>query len=52
MGQPLARMEMQVALSQLLSRLPSVELVDPDAVRHEFAGMETCLIKSLPARLP
>jgi cytochrome P450 len=51
MGQPLARMEMQVALSELLSRLPAVELVDPGSVHHEFAGMETCLIKSLPARL-
>jgi cytochrome P450 len=51
MGQPLARMEMQVALQELLSRLPAVELVDAGAVKHEFAGMETCLIKSLPARI-
>lgn len=52
MGQPLARMEMRVALEELLARLPDIELVDPDAVRHEFAGSETALIKSLPARLP
>jgi cytochrome P450 len=51
MGQPLARMEMKVALEELLGRLPEVELVDADAVRHEFAGMETALIKSLPARV-
>jgi cytochrome P450 len=51
MGQPLARMEMRVALEELLSRLPEVELLDPEGARHEFAGMETALIKSLPARL-
>ncbi|HWF56096.1 MAG TPA: cytochrome P450 [Solirubrobacteraceae bacterium] len=51
MGQPLARMEMKVALEELLGRLPEIELVDPDEVKHEFAGMETCLIKSLPARI-
>jgi cytochrome P450 len=51
MGQPMARMEMNVALGELLARLPDVELVDPDSVRHEFAGSETALIKSLPARL-
>lgn len=51
MGQPLARMEMHVAVSELLSRLPGIELVGPEAVKHEFAGMETCLIKSLPARI-
>jgi cytochrome P450 len=51
MGQPLARMEMRVALEELLKRIPDLELIDPDAVQHEFAGMETCLIKSLPARV-
>lgn len=51
MGQPMARMEMKVALEELLSRLPDVELVDPNSVKHEFAGSETALIKSLPARL-
>lgn len=52
MGQPMARMEMKVALGELLAHLPEIELVDPEAVRHEFAGSETALIKSLPARLP
>jgi cytochrome P450 len=52
MGQPMARMEMHVALGELLERLPNIELVDADAVKHEFAGSETALIKSLPARIP
>ena len=52
MGRPMAQMEMEVALEELLTRLPDIELIDPDAVRHEFAGSETALIKSLPARLP
>jgi cytochrome P450 len=52
MGQPLARMEMQAALGALLERFPDIELIDPDSVKHEFAGSETALIKSLPARLP
>lgn len=52
MGRPLATMEMRVALEEVLARLPEIELIDPDRVRHEFAGMETALIKSLPARMP
>jgi cytochrome P450 len=52
MGQPMARMEMRVALGALLDRLPDIELVDQESIRHEFAGSETALIKSLPARLP
>jgi cytochrome P450 len=52
MGQPMARMEMQVALGELLKRIPEIELVDADSVKHEFAGSETALIKSLPARIP
>jgi cytochrome P450 len=52
MGQPMARMEMQVALSELLGRIPQIELADADAVRHVFAGSETALITSLPARIP
>jgi len=51
MGQPTARMEMHVALEELLARMPDIELADPEAVRHEFAGSETALITSLPARL-
>ena len=52
MGQPLARMEMKVALEELFARIPEVELVNPGVDEHEFAGMETALIKSLPARIP
>jgi cytochrome P450 len=52
MGQPLARMEMEAGLGALLARFPDIELIDPDSVKHEFAGSETALIKSLPARLP
>ena len=52
MGRPMAQMEMEVAVEELLTRLPNIELTDPDAVTHEFAGSETALIKSLPARLP
>ena len=48
MGQPMARMEMQVALGALLARMPEIELIDPDSVKHEFAGSETALAP-LPA---
>ena len=37
-------------LSYILGRPDKV--VDPDAVVHTFAGSETALIESLPARLP
>lgn len=52
MGQPTARMEMHVALEELLKRLPEIELDDPAGVRHDFAGSETALIRRLPAHLP
>lgn len=52
MGQPTARMEMHVALEELLKRVPEIELTAPEAARHQFAGSETALITSLPARLP
>lgn len=52
MGQPTARMEMHVALEELLTRMPDIELDDPAAVRHSFAGSETALITKLPAHLP
>lgn len=51
LGQPMARMQMVVALGELLRQLPRIELVDPESVKHEFAGAETALIKSLPARI-
>jgi cytochrome P450 len=47
----MAQMEMAVALSELLARMPEVELADPESIRYEFAGSETALIRSLPARL-
>ena len=48
-GAATARMELRVALEELLSRLPDIELVDPESVRSEFAGVELCAIRSLPA---
>jgi cytochrome P450 len=51
MGQPTARMEMEVALGALLERIPDMELVDPDAVEYHFGGSETAAIRSLPARI-
>jgi cytochrome P450 len=49
MGQPLARMQLRVAVEELLARLPDIELVDPAAVRHTFGGGETCQIEHMPA---
>lgn len=49
-GAPTARMEMRVVMEELLSLLPDIELVDPDAVAWEFHGAETSAIPSLPAR--
>jgi cytochrome P450 len=51
MGRPLAQMEMHVMLERILARFPDIELIDPAAAKHVFAGSETALIKSLPARL-
>lgn len=49
-GQPTARMEIRLALEELLKRLPDVALVDPDAAEYVFAGPENATIHSLPAR--
>jgi len=47
-GQAVARMEMTVAATELLRRLPDIHLVTDD-IRHEFRGSETESISSLPA---
>jgi cytochrome P450 len=48
-GAPIARMQMRVALEELLARAPGVELKDPAAATYEFRGTETAAIPSLPA---
>ena len=48
-GAPIARMEMRVALEELLARAPGIQLVNPSAVAYEFRGTETAAIPSLPA---
>lgn len=50
-GQPLARMEIRVALETLLERAPDLEITDPDAGVYEFAGGESCSLKTLKARI-
>ncbi|MCX2929920.1 cytochrome P450 [Mycobacterium sp. CVI_P3] len=49
-GAPTARMELRVALQEVLRRLTDIELVDPEAVRYEFCGTETAAIPSLRAK--
>lgn len=48
-GAPTARMELRIALQELLLRLPDIQLADPDAVEYKFHGSETAAIFSLPA---
>ncbi|WP_406814871.1 cytochrome P450 [Mycobacterium sp. M23085] len=48
-GAPIARMQMKVALEELLTRAPDIALVDPAAAVYEFRGTETAAIPSLPA---
>lgn len=48
-GAPIARMQMRVALEELLARAPGTELKDPAGVIYEFRGTETAAIPSLPA---
>jgi cytochrome P450 len=50
-GSPTARMEMRVALEELLRRAPDVALLDPGAVKTEFTGGFTNGCRSLPATL-
>lgn len=47
-GQAVARMEMTIAATELLKRLPDIQLGTGD-IRHEFRGSETESISSLPA---
>lgn len=48
-GAPVARMEMRVALEELLRRLPDIQLVDDGPAEYVFGGTETAAIISLPA---
>lgn len=47
-GAPIARMEMLVAVTELLKRLPDIHL-ETDDRQHDFRGSETMAIPSLPA---
>jgi cytochrome P450 len=49
-GAPTARMELRIALEELLARLPDIEIVDSDSISFEFRGAETAAITRLPAR--
>jgi cytochrome P450 len=49
-GQAAAQMEMQVAVTELLRRLPDIELQSPEEVEFVFTGGESCAIKELKAR--
>ena len=49
-GAPLARMELRVAISELLGRLPDIALPDPPAsIDWEFLGGNLAFIKALKA---
>ncbi len=48
-GAPTARMELRIAVEELLRRLPDITLVDPAAVKYEFHGTETASVNALPA---
>ena len=49
MGVTTAKMEMRVALEELLTRVPDIELSAPDDATWEFHGAETQGFLSLPA---
>ena len=49
-GAPIARMDMRLALEEILKRLPDIELAEPDAVAAHFEGAETVMIPSLKVR--
>jgi cytochrome P450 len=49
-GAAAARMELRVALEELLRRLPDLELEDPDSVQAVFGGAEDVFIPRLQAR--
>ncbi|WP_369029597.1 cytochrome P450 [Streptomyces adonidis] len=47
-GQAVARMEMTIAATELLKRLPDIRL-STDDIRHEFRGSETESVSALPS---
>ncbi len=49
LGAPIARMQIRVALEELLARAPGTELKDPAAAVYEFGGVEAVAMPSLPA---
>jgi cytochrome P450 len=49
-GAPTARMELKVALEELLRRLPDLELVDAASVHAQFGGAENVFIPRLDVR--
>ncbi|HEX6390389.1 MAG TPA: cytochrome P450 [Solirubrobacteraceae bacterium] len=51
-GRPLATMQMQTVLGELLEHARALEILDPESVRYDFGGSETAAIKSLRARIP
>ena len=48
-GAPLARLEMQIGLQQVLTRMPDVELTTTDSPKH-FGGAGTTFREGLPVR--
>lgn len=48
-GAPTARMELRVALEEILRRLPDIHLDDAQSVHYNFGGTETAAIPTLPA---
>jgi cytochrome P450 len=51
LGAPLARMEVQIALTQLLKRYPDLQLVQPDLVLPWQPGMFVRGLEHLPLAL-
>jgi cytochrome P450 len=49
-GAPVARMELRIAVEELLRRLPDIEFADPDAIERVFGGIEFVMIPALPAK--
>jgi cytochrome P450 len=51
LGAPLSRLEINLALSEVLQRLPDMELaVDPASLEYEFVGGNLALIEKLPVK--